>query len=144
MKRVSTTPFNGFRSRTIISVVGTLAVGAAISAHTAADAATRTTVPKKSAAPQAGKPCNKSQVGTPVAGANGLLDCVKQGSKYIWKQSAASPTTVAAAVTTAAPDTDKWPDKLVFAPVPAENAAASLVTWGPLVKSLESAEDPLP
>jgi phosphonate transport system substrate-binding protein len=127
-----------FRFRSTIAGALTLSLGAVFGTQSSSIAATRTTVVKKPAIPQAGKPCSKSQVGTPVAGPNGLLDCVKQGSKYVWKVSAASPTTVAAAAaTTVAATTEKWPDKLIFAPVPAENAAASLVTWGPLVKSLE-------
>jgi phosphonate transport system substrate-binding protein len=106
-----------------------------------------TSVPKKAkrAIPAVGKPCKKDQVGTPIAGAQGLLDCVASGSGYAWKLSAAAVTTVApttaavpgtTVVTTSAPS-DKWPSKLIFAPVPSENASAAIQTWKPFVKALE-------
>jgi phosphonate transport system substrate-binding protein len=53
----------------------------------------------------------------------------------------AAPTTAApvtaAGATTAAPKSQKWPDKLIFAPVPAENATAANLSWAPFVRGLE-------
>jgi phosphonate transport system substrate-binding protein len=104
------------------------------------NAATVTTKAKKVTAPAAGKPCTKAQVGKPVSSTDGLLDCVANGKTFVWKKSSQAATTLAAAAP--APTTvagEKWPDKIVFAPVPAENAAAALAAWGPWVKGLEKA-----
>jgi phosphonate transport system substrate-binding protein len=78
---------------------------------------------------------------------NGLT-CVKEGSKFVWRAATApstapattAPATTAVAapaVTAAAAKNQKWPDKIVFAPVPSENATQALITWGPFVKALE-------
>ncbi len=135
---------NRIRVITIISSVVALAFSPAVSAT----GSKPTTVPKKSkrAIPAVGKPCTKQQVGTPVAGAEGLLDCVASGNGYVWKLSKSAVTTVAATTVAASaastvPATtvasDKWPAKLIFAPVPSENAAAAIATWKPFVKALE-------
>ena len=114
-----------------------------------ANAATKNTTKPKPSVPAPGKPCAASNVGIPVAGAGSvLLDCVKVGTKYVWQvsKSALVTTTVAptttAAGTNSAPATtvaksDKWPDKIVFAPVPSENSSIALATWTPFVKALE-------
>jgi phosphonate transport system substrate-binding protein len=105
-------------------------------------------VSKSKAVAAAGKPCSAANVGTPAQSASGSLDCVKEGAKFVWRASK-PPTTSAApaapvtvATTTASPTTEaaksqKWPDKIVFAPVPSENATQALITWGPFVKALE-------
>lgn len=86
----------------------------------------------------AGKSCK-------TAGAkSGTLTCTKQGNKNLWTATAAAtsaPTTIAAAVaTTAAPVSTaapaSTPTKLIFAPVPAENAIATATNWAPFVKAL--------
>lgn len=108
---------------------------------------------KPAVVPAVGKACAAKNVGSPVVGANKvLLDCVKSGKSYRWQVSKLNvPTTTAAPVVagaaTTAPATtaavaqlaksDKWPDKIVFAPVPSENATAALVTWAPFIKGLE-------
>ena len=55
----------------------------------------------------------------------------------------AAPTTAAIAATvaptTVAPAAEKLPTKLVFAPVPAENAVATAANWAPFVKALSDA-----
>ncbi len=110
-----------------------------------ADAATKTT---KASIPAPGKACTAKNVGVSVAGPGGvLLDCIKSGSAYTWKVSKDAlvttvPTTVATAVaastaTTVVAKSDKWPDKIVFAPVPSENASAALTAYGPFAKALE-------
>jgi phosphonate transport system substrate-binding protein len=102
----------------------------------------------KSALPAVGKACKASNVGAPVSSAKGLIECKKVGASFKWvTSSAAATTTIAAPVTTApagvssvpttAPKSEKWPDKIVFAPVPAENAAAAIANWAPFVKALE-------
>jgi phosphonate transport system substrate-binding protein len=110
----------------------------------------------KANVPAVGKPCKAANVGTQVSSTTGLLECKKSGSGLRWVTSSAAattaePTTTAAAAsttaaasaasTTAAPTTapksEKWPDKIVFAPVPAENAAAAIANWAPFVRGLE-------
>ncbi len=107
--------------------------------------------PAKKTGPVAGKPCAAAQVGTPVAGQGGvLLNCVKTGNKYLWVVSKSAATTVAevpptvassgptvAAATTVAAKSDKWPDKIVFAAVPSENAQVTLATWAPFKNALQ-------
>ena len=114
---------------------------------TAATAATKAAKTKPSV-PAPGKPCAASNVGIPVAGEGSiLLDCVKTGTKYVWQvsKSALVTTTVAPSTTltgatapaTTVAKSDKWPDKIVFAPVPSENSSIALATWAPFVKALE-------
>lgn len=100
----------------------------------------------KSAAVAAGRPCTASQVGRPVAGPNQtLLECVRQGTRFVYRVVPSSVTTVppttaapvAGAATTTAPKSEKWPDRIVFAPVPAENATAANLNWAPFVRGLE-------
>ncbi len=134
-------------SRSRLRICLALATVAAFAFAPSVTAASKTKKPAKTTnkpkkAPVAGDACTKNQVGTPIAGANGLLDCVASGSGYVWKTSAsAAATTVAATTIANAPsttiDTEKWPDKLVFAPVPSENASAALAAWTPFVKALE-------
>ena len=126
---------------------------------TAATAATKT----KTVVPTPGKACKASDVGAPIVGLNrALLGCVKSGASYKWQISASSVTsapattavvTTAPAATTAAagsaattaPTTpatvaaksEKWPDKLVLAIVPGENATITLGNWSPFAKGLE-------
>ena len=85
----------------------------------------------------AGKSCKTA--GT----TSGVLTCTKKGTKNVWSATAttAVPTTAAAqAPSTAAPATTaapaKAPTKLIFAPVPAENAIATATNWSPFVKAL--------
>jgi len=113
-----------------------------------ADAATKPTKTTKASIPAPGKACGAKNVGVSVAGQGGvLLDCIKSGSTYTWQVSKNAlvttvPTTVAAGVvastaTTVVAKSDKWPDKIVFAPVPSENATAALAAYGPFAKALE-------
>ncbi len=88
----------------------------------------------------AGKACKTA--GT----TSGTLTCTKKGTKNVWSATAATasiaaPTTApAAAAATLAPATTaapaKTPTKLIFAPVPAENAIATASNWAPFVKAL--------
>ncbi len=111
----------------IAGMIGLLAFPVAATAATAA----------------AGKSCAK--VG---ATSNGLT-CTQTGAKKLWSKTA--PTTAAAVATTAAPAatsapattsapakaaTAKAPTKLVFAPVPAENAIKQAADWAPFVKAV--------
>ena len=85
----------------------------------------------------AGKSCKTA--GT----TSGVLSCTKKGTKNVWSATptTAVPTTAAAqSAATAAPATTaapaKAPTKLIFAPVPAENAIAQASNWAPFVKAL--------
>jgi phosphonate transport system substrate-binding protein len=125
----------------ITPIIALLGISLAVAPSVGAATKAKTTKAKKSI-PAIGKPCTKAQVGIPVAGAEGLLDCVAKGSGFVWKLSAAAvttvaPTSVAAVAATTTIDQNKWPDKIIFAPVPAENAAASIAIWSPFVKALE-------
>lgn len=104
---------------------------AVLTAATSARAVTRAS---------AGKTCTKAGL------SSGPLVCARTGSKLVW---AAAPTAAAAPstspavttvpATTATPTTAafvKNPTKLVFAPVPAENAVATATNWAPFVKAL--------
>jgi phosphonate transport system substrate-binding protein len=109
----------------------------------------------KQVSPAVGKVCKASDVGTPVSSVSGLITCKKTRGTYRWFRSTDAPTTVAptstvpsvqssapasiaaSASTTVAPSTEKWPDKIIFAPVPAENAAAAIANWAPFVRALE-------
>ncbi len=128
-----------------IAFICALVVALPVSSTFSANAATKSKTKKP--APAAGKACTAKEVGTPIAGAGGvLLDCVKNGTGYKWTVSKAAVTTIAAPTTivgasvpasTVAAKNDKWPDKLVFAVVPAENATATLAAWAPFKKALE-------
>ena len=120
------------------------------SAQAATKTAAKTGAKPKPVVPAPGKSCAASNVGIPVAGEGSvLLDCIKSGSRYVWQVSKSAlatttlaPTTTAAVAVAAAPATtvaksDKWPDKIVFAPVPSENSSIALATWSPFVKALE-------
>ncbi len=48
----------------------------------------------------------------------------------------AAPVTAPGATTVPA-KSEKWPEKLIFAPVPAENATAANLNWAPFVRGLE-------
>jgi phosphonate transport system substrate-binding protein len=87
----------------------------------------------------AGKACAK------VGAVSGSLTCVKSGSKSAWAAtpttaapaapaSSAAPAATTAPVSSVAPAAN--PTKLVFAPVPAENALATAANWAPFVKAL--------
>ncbi len=99
--------------------------------------------------PTAGRACKAADVGSPVSSVGGLIECKKKGSSYRWTASTAAATTVAPATaapatlaatptSTTAPKSEKWPDKIVFAPVPSENATAAIANWAPFVKALEA------
>jgi phosphonate transport system substrate-binding protein len=103
--------------------------------------------------PAAGKSCKASDVGSQVSSTNGLIECKKSANGFRWSPSTAAGTTAvptsstvqasttssapSAVTTTVASKSEKWPDKIVFAPVPAENAAAAIANWAPFVKALE-------
>lgn len=126
--------------RMILAAMAALAVGLPAAA----------TAQSSSGAIAAGKPCKAAQLGRPVAGPNQtILECVRQGGKLVYRVLPSSVTTTPAPTTTvaaaagaaAAPTTtaksDKWPEKIVFAPVPAENATLANQNWAPFVRGLE-------
>jgi phosphonate transport system substrate-binding protein len=88
----------------------------------------------------AGKPCTK------VGAKSGSLTCTRTGTKLTWNTAAAptpaatNPTspasTVASPASTTPAATIPTPTKLIFAPVPAENALATAANWAPFVKAL--------
>ena len=96
----------------------------------------------------------KPALGTTCATArqtSGKLICTQSGAKKTWQTATATtlapviaaPNTAAPAATTAppvaAPANEKLPTKLVFAPVPAENALATAANWAPWVKAVADA-----
>ena len=96
------------------------------------------------AAPAVGKACSG------IGKVSRSLTCVKKGNKTVWASmpTAVPPTTPAVPATTAAPAATtavpalapaKLPTKLIFAPVPAENAVATAANWSPFVKALSDA-----
>ncbi len=97
-------------------------------------AAAKTTAAKAAA----GKACSKA------GSVSGALTCTKSGAKLTWAATAtttlaptvssAAPVATAAPASTAAPATNVT--KLIFAPVPAENALATASNWAPFVKAL--------
>ena len=141
------------RSTVALATLPMFALTALISAsaQAATKTAAKTGAKPKPVVPAPGKSCAASNVGIPVAGEGSvLLDCIKTGTRYVWQvsKSALGTTTLAptttAAVAAAVPATtvaksDKWPDKIVFAPVPSENSSIALATWSPFVKALEYA-----
>lgn len=95
-------------------------------------------------APKLGRPCAR------VGQVSGGLTCTASGTKRMWAatQATAAPTSAVTATTPTAPTTptttpqvaaatsEKLPAKLIFAPVPAENAIVTASNWAPFVKAL--------
>lgn len=94
--------------------------------------------------PALGKSC------TTAGQTSGALVCTQSGARKTWQIATATtltpvtapPTTaapVATAAPAAAPANEKLPTRLVFAPVPAENAVATAANWAPWVKAVSDA-----
>jgi phosphonate transport system substrate-binding protein len=130
-------------------LIGTAATFGVVTASPVAQSATKA----KATAPAAGKTCKASEEGTRVTSKSVLLECNSVSGKLTWKKAAVAttaattattPATTSAPATTAAPaatvaaaKSEKWPDKIVFAPVPAENVTAAIANWAPFVRALE-------